>query len=40
MARTNRFKPIREKDSNKKNSEFNKTKKREKIKLRELCKSY
>ena len=40
MARTNRFKPIEKKNSNKKSSEFSRTKKRNKIQLRELCKSY
>lgn len=40
MARTNRFKPIKTKESNKKSSEFSKNKKRNKIQLRELCKTY
>lgn len=40
MARTIRFKPTKLKESNKKSSEFNRTKKRDKIQLREMCKTY
>ena len=40
MARTIRFKQTKPKESNKKSSEFSRTKKRDKIQLREMCKSY
>ena len=39
MARTNRFKPV-DKKTNKKKSNYSKQKNREKIQLREYCKTY
>ena len=39
MARTNKFKPTN-KESNKKKSNYSRTKKRDKIELREMCKTY